>query len=167
MNRWPGVAPKAYWPIMAAVRGHGLRWWNAQGAAPVEHSPPTPEWSGRSLAEGAPPWLISPQKAAAECMPFGPAEQPATVCCGAMIKYFQVAAGRYAGFIQYEEELKAWDHACALVCVDESGGRATDAEGREVLFDGRVFSVRGGIVCTSKWATEEIRQALLKAAQRE
>ena len=76
----------------------------------------------------------------------------------------QVAAGRYAGFIQYEEELKAWDHACGLICIDEAGGRATDAEEGPVRFDGRLFAVKGGVVCTSRWASDEVRQAMLDAA---
>ena len=97
-------------PIMAAVAGHGLRWWNAQGDAALDYTPPTPDWAARPLADGAPPWLVSPQKAADECMPFGAGSPPAVVCCGAMIKYHAVAAGRVAGFIQYEEELKTWDH---------------------------------------------------------
>ena len=81
-----------------------------------------------------------------------------------MIKYYATAAGRSAGFVQYEEELKTWDHACGLICVDEAGGRATDAEGSAVRFDGRQFGVQGGIVCTSQWTSDEVRQAMLDAA---
>ena len=83
-----------------------------------------------------------------------------------MIKYFEVAAGRAAGFVQYEESLKAWDHACGLICVTESGGIALDAAGDEVLFADRAFHVKGGIICSSKWATDGMRQALVAAAQR-
>jgi len=151
-------------PIMAAVRGHGLRWFTAEGSAPVEYKPVKPQWAGKSVSEQNPPWLISPQKSADVCLPFGADHKPSVVCCGAMIKYYQVAAGRYAGFIQYEEELKAWDHACGLICVDEAGGKATDSEGDAVLFDGRSFSVKGGIVCASQWASDDVRQRLLDAA---
>ena len=77
-------------PIMAAVAGHGLRWFNAVGAAPVAYDPPKPAWADKPLSDGPPPWLISPQKAAEACTPFGPDAQPSVVCCGAMIKYFQV-----------------------------------------------------------------------------
>ena len=70
-------------------------------------------------------------------------------------------------FVQYEEELKSWDHACGLICVSESGGAATDAEGGEVLFAGRQFRVKGGVVCTSRWATPEMRKALSAAAARQ
>ena len=136
-------------PIMAAVKGHGLKWFNAQGAAPVPHEPPRPAWADAGTAD-APPWLISPQKAAAEYVPFG--EKGAglqTICCGAMIKYFACAAGRVAGFVQYEQSLKTWDHACGLICVAESGGAATDANGAPVLFPDRAFGVEGGVVCAA------------------
>ena len=83
-----------------------------------------------------------------------------------MIKYFSCAAGRIAGFVQFEEELKSWDHACGLICVAESGGAATDAERDEVKFDGRTFRVKGGVVCASKWATLGQRLKLLDAAKR-
>jgi len=156
-------------PIMAAVRGHGLRWFAAVGSDPVEHSSARPAWAEEGADGGvAPPWLISPQKAASECVPFGTAGAGLqTICCGAMIKYFECAAGRVAGFVQYEEELKSWDHACGLICVSESGGTATDAEGDEVLFTDRLFHVKGGVVCSSRWATPEMRRALSAAAKRQ
>jgi len=153
-------------PIMMAVRGHGLSWWDAVGSAPVEYEVPQPAWAEGGDASQSPPWLISPQKAASECMPFGPDHAPSVVCCGAMIKYFQVAAGRYAGFIQYEEALKTWDHACGLICVQEAGGTATDAQGGEVVFPAREFSVSGGVVCASRWASAEAQEAMLEAARR-
>ena len=84
----------------------------------------------------------------------------------AMIKYYATAAGRSAGFIQYEEELKTWDHACGLICVSESGGEATDCEGGEVCFPDRLFPVKGGVVCASKWATPKMKAALRTAATR-
>jgi len=55
------------------------------------------------------------------------------VCCGAMIKYWCVAQGTVAGFIQYETPLKSWDHACGVLCVIESGGTSTDAFGEQVI----------------------------------
>jgi len=149
-------------PIMAAVKGHGLRWWPAVGDAPLEYTPPRPAWADGG--EALPPWLISPQKSFGACQPFGAGHAPTVVCCGAMIKYYYTAAGRAAGFIQYEESLKSWDHACGLICVQESGGRATDAEGARVLFPGRTFRVQGGIVCASRWATTEHVEKLMQAA---
>ena len=246
-------------PIMAAVRGHGLRYWNAVGDSSVEYDSSEPGWDLGDADDGlevrcsmtltsdmavphplgyhslfphprspprpyahvqAPPWLISPQKMSTECIPFGEAGAGLrTICCGAMIKYFQCAAGRVAGFVQYEENLKTWDHAyatlleprhrthrhqslpgswprpclvrvcpctwmptslhvpvspcpcacalrCGLICVSESGGDATDAFGDEVIFPDRTFAVKGGVVCTSKWATPTVRQKLLNAAKR-
>lgn len=50
-----------------------------------------------------------------------------------MIKYWCVAQGTVAGFIQYETPLKSWDHACGVLCVIESGGTSTDAFGKEVM----------------------------------
>lgn len=90
----------------------------------------------------------------------------ARLLAAAMIKYFATAAGRSAGFIQYEEELKTWDHACGLICVSESGGEATDCDGGEVLFPDRLFPVKGGVVCASKWATPKMKTALRAAATR-
>ena len=63
-----------------------------------------------------------------------------------------------------QESLKSWDHACGVICVAESGGRATDGAGQPVLFADRTFNVEGGIVCASRWATEDARAKLLQAA---
>jgi len=150
-------------PIVSAVKGHGTRWWPAFGDEPKSYDPPTPEWADAAT----PPWLLSPQSARDACVPFGEAGAGLqTVCCGAMIKYFEVAAGRAAGFVQFEESLKSWDHACGLICVSESGGIALDGAGEEVLFADRTFTVTGGIVCSSKWAHLDVRQALVGATQR-
>ena len=162
-----GVPPETEAPpIMAAARGRGLRWFNADGAAPLSYEPPKPDWADAAPAD-APPWLISPQSAAGGFVPFGEAGAGLqTLCCGSMIKYHACAAGRVAGFVQYEEELKTWDHACGLICVAESGGAATDAQGGPVVFPARGFKVDGGVVCASRWASAEVRQALLDAAKR-
>ena len=153
-------------PIMAAVKGCGLKWYSALGDAPIEYDPPKPSWADTQDAT-APPWLISPQKMFTECQPFGPEHAPKVICCGAMIKYFATVAGRGVGFIQYEESLKSWDHACGLICVQESGGEATDCDGGRVLFPDRQFAVKGGIVCSSKWASESTKGKLLAAAKRD
>ena len=147
-------------PIMAAVKGHGLRWWNAVGEATVAYDPPAPEWVDAAL----PPWFVSPHASFGACAPFGPTHPPEFLCCGAMVKYFATAAGRACGFVQYEEELKSWDHACGVICVAESGGEATDAAGDAILFADRIFHVAGGIVCASRFATDEVKAKLLQAA---
>lgn len=165
-------------PIMLAVKGHGLRWWPAEGPGPLEYEPPKPDWASQDFGQlppplpgqlqagrDYPPWLLSPQSSRTACRPFGDA--PATdMCCGSMVKYFAVAAGTHCGYVQYEEQLKTWDHACGILCVQESGGNAcvTDAAGQPVFFPGRKFSVLGGIVSCSRWCTSEMRELLLQAA---
>jgi 3'-phosphoadenosine 5'-phosphosulfate (PAPS) 3'-phosphatase len=67
-----------------------------------------------------------------------------------MVKYWTCAAGDVAGFVQYQTQLKAWDHACGVICVQESGGSASDGLGKPVRFTDREFTVAGGIVCTAK-----------------
>ena len=150
-------------PLVVAVKGHGVRWYGASGEAPVPYETTIPEWAAEDAA--APPWLLSPSNAEGICTPFGPGSPPETLCCGAMIKYFATAAGRVSGFVQYEEELKTWDHACGVICVNESGGRAVDGRGEAVRFLGRHFKVAGGIVCSSKHATEQMREKLLASAE--
>ena len=148
-------------PLMVAVKEHGLRWWPAAGDGPLDYEPPRPAWADARYELPAPrggaypPWYVSPSSARAVCQPFGPDAPPADLCCGSMVKYFAVAADRAAGFIQYEEKCKTWDHACGVICVEESGGRAqaTDAYGAPVRFPGREFDVDGGIVCCSRSAS--------------
>lgn len=163
-------------PIMLAVAGHGLSWWASSGG-PVEFEPSKPDWASRGFTlptsvpepkEGVdyPPWLLSPQSTRDECRPFGSMAWASELCCGSMVKYFAVAAGSHSGYVQYEENLKTWDHACGVLCVQESGGSATvtDSISKQVEFPGRRFRVRGGIVSCSRWATEEMRELFLKAA---
>jgi len=85
-----------------------------------------------------------------------------------MIKYFAVAEGTHSGFIQFEEKLKTWDHACGVICVAEAGGKAacTDAAGQQVRFPDRLFNVKGGVVCSSRWTSPEAREYLMAAAKK-
>lgn len=165
-------------PIMIAVKGQGLRWWPAAGGA-LDFEVVKPDWAERDFTlptdptdptapkEGVdfPPWLLSPQSTRDACRPFGPRADGSELCCGSMVKYFAVAAGSHCGYVQYEKELKTWDHACGVICVAESGGAAcvTDAEGNEVIFPGRQFRVAGGIVSCSRWCTPAMRAALMEA----
>ncbi|CAE8619551.1 unnamed protein product [Polarella glacialis] len=166
-------------PLMVAVKDHGLRWWLAEGDGPVDFAAPQPEWASHTYAlpvkDAAdlkagvdyPPWLLSPQSGRAACTPFGAKAGSTELCCGSMIKYFAVVAGLASGYVQYEEKLKTWDHACGVICVAEAGGSAaaTDASSGPVRFPGRFFEVKGGIVCTSPWTTPEVHQSLLAAAK--
>lgn len=165
-------------PIMIAVKGQGLRWWPAAGPGPLEFEVAKPHWAERDFTlptdpsasvpkEGVdfPPWLLSPQSTRDACRPFGPRADGSELCCGSMVKYFAVATGSHCGYVQYEKDLKTWDHACGVICVAESGGAAcvTDAEGKEVTFPGRKFQVAGGIVSCSRWCTPAMRAALMEA----
>ena len=67
-------------PIMAAVKGCGLKWFNAEGGLPVPYDPPAPEWS--TSDDPKPPWLVSPQKSFPECALFGEEHAPDVICCG-------------------------------------------------------------------------------------
>eukprot|EP00438_Fugacium_kawagutii_P006390 Skav214723 [mRNA] locus=scaffold2250:354145:365458:+ [translate_table: standard] len=125
-------------PIMISVKGHGLRWWPAAGSGPLDFEPAKPDWAERDFSlpptasspqEGLdfPPWLLSPQNTRDACRPFGPLADGSELCCGSMVKYFAVAAGSHCGYaprqqrgrvggfkawVQYEKDLKTWDHAC-------------------------------------------------------
>jgi len=88
---------------------------------------------------------------------------PSEVCCGAMVKYFAVACGDVAGFIQFEENLKSWNHAAGVLCVEESGGFCLDGSGAPVRFTGREFKVQGGVACAAREADEKCRMLLLGA----
>jgi 3'-phosphoadenosine 5'-phosphosulfate (PAPS) 3'-phosphatase len=81
------------------------------------------------------------------------------------VKYFAVARGDVAGFIQFQTKLKSWDHAPGVLCVQESGGSALDANGDEVLFTDREFSVAKGIICIAAEADTMTRQRLTACVQ--
>ena len=87
------------------------------------------------------------------------------VCVYFQVKYFAVARGDVAGFIQFQTKLKSWDHAPGVLCVQESGGSALDANGDEVLFADRDFSVAKGIVCIAAEADTMTRQRLTACVQ--
>lgn len=175
--------------IMIAVTGKGLRYWPAIGEGPVPkelaphlqekkvswlvkmeslakfRGPTSMGFPMTELNENGPPWLVSRPMTAGSPMPFGPRCVPDNVCCGAMIKYWCVAQGTAAGFIQYESTLKSWDHACGILCVIESGGKATDASGNPIRFPDRIFTVDKAVVCSAAEAARNVRIALLDAAQ--
>ena len=58
--------------------------------------------------------------------PFGPLCNPTDLCCGSLVKYFAVASGQVAGFVQFSPassgRVNSWDHAPGMLCVQESGG---------------------------------------------
>lgn len=92
-----------------------------------------------------PPYLLSRPMSVGSPLPFGPLCAPSEVCCGAQVKYFAVASGQVAGFIQFQEtSLKSWDHAPGVLCVQESGGTCYDGEEQDIIFKNREFSVSKG-----------------------
>lgn len=183
----PGVAPE----VMVAVKGQGLRYWSAGKNGPKcidipreskwnlcsnDFSKLVPEatgWTGWGLdgTEAAkagrdyPPYLLSRPMYIGSPLPFGPLCPPSEICCGAQVKYFAVARGEFAGFIQFQTSLKSWDHAPGVLCVEESGGIALDAEGNDVVFTGREFEVKKGIVCCAAEADAETRKRLTACVQ--
>jgi len=114
-----------------------------------------------------PPYLLSRPMDLGSPLPFGPLCAPSEVCCGAQVKYFAVARGDVAGFIQFQEKLKSWDHAPGVLCVQESGGVALDGQGNEVVFGGREFNVDGGIVCVAAEAGDRVRQLFQACVRRQ
>ena len=181
----PSVNPE----VMVAVKGHGLRYWSTQGNSCVEmprsipnnwhlkcydFSKLVPDVGGADFGWGSgsavsrsdyPPYLLSRPMSGGSPLPFGPLCPPQEICCGAQVKYFAVARGDVAGFIQFQRSLKSWDHAPGVLCVQESGGMALDAAGNEIIFADREFSVEKGIVCCAAEASQMIQQRLMACVQ--
>jgi len=183
----PGVKPE----VMVAVKGQGLRYWSADGTDRCVEFPRkipnnwhlkrydftklVPDIGGADFGWGSsesatagvdyPPFLLSRPMSVGSPLPFGPLCAPSEICCGAQVKYFAVARGDVAGFIQFQTNLKSWDHAPGVLCVEESGGLALDADGKEVVFGDREFSVAKGIVCSAAEADTMTRQRLMACVQ--
>lgn len=172
--------------IMVAAKHHGIRYWPYAGFGYMQDEMPR-AWADNNfdyskLASDAPgswgetgslgdltsgvdypPYLLSRPVQAGSPMPFGPRAKPDDLCCGALVKYWATASGEVAGFIMYENKLKAWDHAAGVICVNESGGSALDAASQPVRFTGRDVDVDAAIICTSHLADPKARH-LLQAA---
>lgn len=113
-----------------------------------------------------PPYLLSRPMTVGSPLPFGPMCAPSEMCCGSQVKYFAVAKGEVAGFIQFQDKLKSWDHAPGLLCVQESGGTAFDAERNDVLFNDREVTVSKGVICCAAEAVNSvIQQRLIQCVQ--
>ena len=125
------------------------------------------DWGcGLELAgEDYPPFLLSRPMESGSPLPFGPCAAPSTICCGSMIKYWTVATNGACGFVQYQTSLKSWDHACGVICVQESGGTVTDGAGKPIRFKDRTFHVQDGIVCVAKDCDDEARKLLRKCVK--
>lgn len=127
-----------------------------------------PSWSLLPLIAGVdyPPFLLSRPISSGSPLPFGPLCPPSNLCCGSQAKYFAIARGEAAGFIQLQaSSLKVWDHAPGILCVKESGGNVLDARGQDIRFEGREFSVAKGIICCAREADSKTRELLMASVQ--
>ena len=118
-------------------------------------------------------------------LPFGPSCPPTVLCCGSLVKYYAIASGRAAGFLQLPSGssalVKSWDHAAGLLCVEESGGSvvvvedggdddddttATTAPSRLPRFDRPEFPIHRGIVCVSRETDGATKRRLVDSVRR-
>lgn len=176
----PRLHPKP--SIMVAASGAGMRLFtHGSGGMPAqpcnyelrlngwsekEYALPSPPSDMPGVAgQDYPPWLVSRPMSEGSPLPFGARSPPGDVCCGALVKYWSVAMGEHAGFIQYVSALKTWDHVAGVLCVIESGGRATDANGGPVRFLAREVPVVGGVVCSAREASEAIHARMAESVR--
>lgn len=165
--------------VMAAAAGAGMRLFTCGegGSEPTKNELRLNGWAERAYAlappsdapgvagEDYPPWLVSRPMSEGSPLPFGARSPPGDVCCGALCKYWSVAVGSHAGFIQYNTALKTWDHVAGVLCVQESGGRATDARGAPVAFLDREVPVEGGVICSAREASEAIHARMVESVR--
>ena len=76
------------------------------------------------------------------------------ICCGSLCKYAAVAMGEASVFVQHPisiANLKVWDHAAGVICVEEAGGKVTDFNGERLSLGSgqRTFAPGGGGVVVS------------------
>mmetsp|Transcript_33640 Transcript_33640/g.77653 ORF Transcript_33640/g.77653 Transcript_33640/m.77653 type:complete len:332 (+) Transcript_33640:77-1072(+) len=167
--------------IMVSARGAGMHMFyqgeSGAPATPAQQELRLNEWAERDYgsqpteaaqpvaAVDYPPWLLSRPMSEGSPLPFGPLAPPGDRQAGALVKYWAVAAGEYAGFIQYATQLKTWDHASGVLCVIESGGCCTDAAGGPVAFAAREVPVNGGVICSASEAPDAIHERMLEAVR--
>jgi 3'(2'), 5'-bisphosphate nucleotidase len=64
-------------------------------------------------------------------------------CCGSLIKYAAVALGYASAYVEHpvkdKQELKVWDHAAGVICVEQAGGKVTDISGSPLRFQPKPF----------------------------
>ena len=92
----------------AAVRVDSAGEWESARVCISDHE----EWARLPLARGL--------KEGCECVEVLP------LCCGSLCKYAAVAMGKASVFVQHPistANLKVWDHAAGVICVEEAGGK--------------------------------------------
>ncbi|KAL6657802.1 hypothetical protein ACP70R_005582 [Stipagrostis hirtigluma subsp. patula] len=80
-----------------------------------------------------------------------------SVFCGSLCKYLTVASGRASVFVLRAREttqIKSWDHAVGVICVQEAGGQISDWSGKPLDLAADVTSRRiiypsGGVLVTN------------------
>ena len=82
-------------------------------------------------------------------------------------KYAAVAAGDASIYLRRTQQAgyreKIWDHAAGMLCVEEAGGKVTDADGNKLDFStGRLLAPNNGIVATNGWLHDAVLAAVAK-----
>ncbi|CAL5083485.1 unnamed protein product [Urochloa decumbens] len=80
-----------------------------------------------------------------------------SVFCGSLCKYLTVASGRASVFVlraRPTTEIKSWDHAVGVICVQEAGGQISDWSGEPLdlaadLTSRRIIYPSGGVLVTN------------------
>ncbi|CAN6219224.1 unnamed protein product [Urochloa humidicola] len=80
-----------------------------------------------------------------------------SVFCGSLCKYLTVASGRTSVFVlraRPTTQIKSWDHAVGIICVQEAGGQISDWSGKPLdlaadLTSRRIIYPSGGVLVTN------------------
>ncbi|XP_062187696.1 putative PAP-specific phosphatase, mitochondrial [Phragmites australis] len=80
-----------------------------------------------------------------------------SVFCGSLCKYLTVASGRASVFVlraRATTQVKSWDHAVGVICVQEAGGQISDWSGKTLdlaadLTSRRIIYPSGGVLVTN------------------
>lgn len=80
-----------------------------------------------------------------------------SVFCGSLCKYLTVASGRASVFVLQARpttQIKSWDHAVGVICVQEAGGQTSDWSGKPLdlaadLTSRRIIYPSGGVLVTN------------------
>ncbi|KAG2646103.1 hypothetical protein PVAP13_2KG486700 [Panicum virgatum] len=80
-----------------------------------------------------------------------------SVFCGSLCKYLTVASGRASVFVlraRPTTQIKSWDHAVGVICVQEAGGQISDWSGKPLdlaadLTSRRIIYPSGGVLVTN------------------
>lgn len=138
--------------------------------------------NGRDIQEKD-QWTFSAPNTTVVPLPLGPSCPPQRLCCGSLVKYYAVAVGDVAGFIQYGDPMtsdgtntnartvRTWDHIAGWLAVTESGGMLTDGCGNVPTMsidDSSKVIIRDGLIATAWNADHEcFRESCASASELE